>query len=207
MTAGDPATAAARDRVEDVLERLRRVDLQVVVVAAPDAIRIAARGRARQAAVAAGRSELFDEAAMAAREAALRAFARGGFTGTWAATEMAVSVANAGDRVAAAAAFEEAAVAAVVEDLVDDETLETLRATSGELDSTTGLPIPGDLASLTARATRATSVPAVLVAVLATIAIGGVIGVMVGLAFGVIVFGIGGAIAAWLAARRPDDGA
>jgi hypothetical protein len=202
MTAGDPETAAARDRVEGVLERLRRVDLQVVVVAAPDAVRVAARDRALQAAVAAGRVELFDEAAVAAREATLRAFARGGFTGTWAATEMAMSVASASDRVAAAAAFEEAAMAAVVEDLVDEETLETLRATSEELDSTTGLPIPGDLASLTGRVASATSVPVALAALLGTVVIGGVIGVTVGLVFGVIVFGIGGAIAAWLARRR-----
>lgn len=207
MTAGEPATTAARDRVEDVLERLRRVDLQVVVVAAPDTIRVAARDRARQAAFAAGRAALFDEAAMAAREATLRAFARGGFSGTWAATEMAMSVANAGDRVAAAAAFEEAAMAAVVEDLVDDETIETLRATSEELDSTTGVPIPGDLASLSSRATSATSVPVVLVALLGAVVIGGVVGFTIGLVFGVIVFGIGGAIAAWLARRRPDDAA
>lgn len=201
---GDPATSAARGRVADVLERLRRVDLQVVVVAAPDGVRVAARDRARQAAVAAGRAELFDEAAMAAREATLHAFARGGFSGTWAATEMAMSVANAADRVAAAAAFEEAAMAAVVEDIVDEETLETLRATAEDLDSTTGLPIPGDLASLAAQATGATSVPVAVVALLAAVAIAGVVGVAVGLMFGVIVFGIGGAIAAWLAGRRSD---
>lgn len=207
MTVGDPAIAAARDRVEDVLDRLRRVDLQVVVVAAPDATRVAARDRARLAAAVAGRAELLDEAAMAAREATLRAFARGGFTGTWAATEMAMSVANAADRVAAAAAFEEAAMAAVVEDLVGEETLETLRATAEELDSTTGVPIPGDLASLTARATSATSVPVALVALLGAVVIGGVVGVTVGLVFGLVVFGIGGAFAAWLARRRSSFGA
>ena len=46
---------------------------------------------------------------------------------------MAASVATASDRVAAATAFEEAATAAVVEDLVDDDTLEVLRATSERL--------------------------------------------------------------------------
>jgi hypothetical protein len=207
MTVGDPATAAARDRVEDVLERFRRVDLQVVVVAAPDPVRVGARDRARQAAVAAGRAELFDEAAEAAREATLRAFARGGFTGTWAATEMAMSVASAADRVAAAAAFEEAAMAAVVEDIVDDETLETLRATAEELDSSTGIPAQGDLSILTRRATSAPNVPLVLGVLLASVALGGVIGVTVGLVFGVIVFGIGGAIGAWLARRRSGFGA
>ncbi len=142
----DPV-AAARARVEALLERMSRVDLQVVVVAGPDATRRAARDRARNAAIAAGRGDLFDEAAGAARETTLRAFARAGFSGTWAAQDWSVSVANAGDRAGAAAAFEEAAMAAVVEDLVDDETLDVLRASSDELDRSTGLPSPGSLGS------------------------------------------------------------
>ena len=64
---------------------------------------------------------------------ASRMFSSAAFSGTWAATEMAASVASAADRVAAARAFEEAATAEVVEDLVDDETLDTLRATTDEL--------------------------------------------------------------------------
>ena len=56
---------------------------------------------------------------------------------------MAVSVARPEDRVAAAIAFEEAVMAAVVEDLVDEETVETLRCTSDDLVSLTGLPSPG----------------------------------------------------------------
>ena len=61
---------------------------------------------------------------------------------------MAVSVARPEDRVAAAIAFEEAAMAAVVEDLVDEETLETLRSTSDDLVSLTGLPSPGSLSAI-----------------------------------------------------------
>jgi hypothetical protein len=118
-----------------------------------------------------------------------------------------MSVASAADRVAAAAAFEEAAMAAVVEDIVDDETLETLRATAEELDSSTGIPAQGDLSILTRRATSAPNVPLVLGVLLASVALGGVIGVTVGLVFGVIVFGIGGAIGAWLARRRSGFGA
>ena len=131
-----------------VLERLMRVELQVVVVALPDATRRAARDRARAAAIVAGRLGLFDEATEAARESAIKAFAGGGFSGTWAATEMAMSVASARDRVGAVSAFEETAMAAVVEDLVDAETLDVLRSTIGRLDTMRGVPPPGSLAAL-----------------------------------------------------------
>jgi len=137
-----------RDRVAATLEGLDRLNLQVIVLAQPDATRQVARERARAAAKRAGRSELFVEAVTAARETAMRAFSRGGFSGTWAATDWSISVANAGDRVAAAAAFEEAAVAAVVEDLVDDETLEILRSGVGELERSSSVPSPGSLSAL-----------------------------------------------------------
>ena len=144
----DPDAVAARARVEAVLERLKRVGLQVVVVAPPDETRRVARDRARDAAITAGRGALLDEAVAAARDVAIRAFAGSAFTGTWAATEMAASVASAGDRVAAAAAFEEAATAAVVEDLVDGDTLAVLRSTSEELVELSGIPQPGSLSAL-----------------------------------------------------------
>jgi hypothetical protein len=146
----DAGTIAARERVAAVLERLERVQLGVIVVAPPDPVRRAARDRARDAAIVAGRAGLLGEAVEAARTTALRIFSRAGFSGTWAATEMSASVATAGDRVAAAAAFEEAATAAVVEDLVDDDTLETLRATTGELARSSAMPAPGSLATLMA---------------------------------------------------------
>ena len=140
--------AAARDRVGDLLERLTRVNLGIVVVAPPDATRNAAQARARAAAVAAGRGDLLDEAVAAAREATIRGFSRAGFSGTWAATDWSISVATAKDRVAAAAAFEEAAMAEAVEDLVDDDTLEVLRASADELARSTGMPSPGSLSAL-----------------------------------------------------------
>jgi hypothetical protein len=77
----------------------------------------------------------------------MKAFARSGFGGTWAATDMAVSVVTARDRAAAAAAFEEAATAAVAEDLLDEETLGVLRSTSNELADLTGLPSPGAISA------------------------------------------------------------
>ena len=141
--AGDP-----RDRVAAALESLDRINLQVVVLAQPDATRRDAQAVARRAAAAAGRSPLLDEAVAAARETAMRAFSRGGFSGTWAATDWSISVASAADRVAAAAAFEEAAMAAVVEDLVDGDTLEVLRASVGELDRSSAVPSPGSLSGL-----------------------------------------------------------
>ena len=141
----DPGAAAARRRVGTVLERLARVEFQVLVVAPPDATRLAARDRARGAALVAGRGALLDEASAAAREVTIKAFARAAFSGTWAATDMAVSVVRADDRVAAAAASEEAAMAAVVEDLVDEDTLEVLRATTDELEGSKGIPTPGSL--------------------------------------------------------------
>jgi len=149
MTA-DAGTIAARERVAAVLERLERVQLGVIVVPPPDPVRLAARDRARDAAIVAGRASLLDEATEAARATAMRMFARAGFSGTWAATEMSASVARAGDRVAAAAAFEEATTAAVAEDLVDDETLDALRETADELSRSSAMPAPGSLATLMA---------------------------------------------------------
>jgi hypothetical protein len=115
------------------------------MVAPPDPIRIEARERARSAAIAAGRGRLFDAATVAARDQVMHAFARSGFSGTWALTDMAMSVARPADRVAAASALEEAAMAEVVEDLVDDDTLDVLRATAAELGELTDLPAPGSI--------------------------------------------------------------
>jgi hypothetical protein len=207
MTTGASEIAAARARVEDLLERLARVDLQVVVVAPPDGTRVAARSRARTAADAAGRTALFDEAAAAARDATLRAFARAGFSGTWAATEMAASITRASDRVAAAAAFEEAAMAAVVEDLVDDDTLEVLRATSNELDRSTGMPSPGALSAFTARAGIATEGPVQVATLVAFISSCAVIWVVLGSAVGLVAIALGLAVLAWLAKQRAGTGA
>jgi hypothetical protein len=180
---GNPAAA----RVEAVLERLGHVDLGLVVVAPPDVSRLEARARARSAAVAAGRSALLDEAVTTARDATLRIFARSAFSGTWAATEMAASVTNANDRVAAAAALEEAVTAAAVEDLVDPDTVETLRATWEELTRSTGLPTPGSLAGFASAPVPSDRGPfeqvliglVVVVTMVVAFAFGGVLAVLV----------------------------
>lgn len=199
---GDAGAVAARERVAALLDRLTHVELGVVVVIAPDAIRLAARESARAAATAAERGALLDEATDAARATAMRIFSRAAFSGTWAATEMSASVASAADRVAAAAAFEEAATAAVVEDLVDDETLDTLCATTDELTRSGSLPTPGSLSSLASPLAGAARGPFQSVIVVAV----GVACVVGALAFGSIsgAIAVGGVVAAgaWLFGRR-----
>lgn len=148
------ADQAAIARVEALLEQLEHVDLQVVVVVPPDAERLRARDRAHVAAEAAGRLQLFDETVSAVREGVLRVFARGAYSGTWAANDWSMSVTDATDRVAAAAAFEEAAMAAVVEDLLDEATLGVLRATAEELGLAASLPTPGSLSAFPSGASR-----------------------------------------------------
>ena len=162
----DPGTDAARARVAGLFEEAARVNLGVVVVAPPDPTREAARDAATTAAIVAGRNGLLHEATAAARETVLKAFASAGFSGTWAATEMSASVATASDRVAAVAALEEAAIAAVAEDLVDDDTIEVLRSTWDELTSSSAIPSPGSLSSIAAPAAGAVRGP-IQIAILA----------------------------------------
>ena len=194
----DPGLTAARARVGDVLERATRIPLQVVIVAPPDAERRAARERARDAAIVAGRGGLLDEAVAAANDQTMRSFARAGFSGTWAFTDMAMSVARADDRVAAAAVLEEALTAAVVEDLVDPEILDVLRSTSKELGDLKGVPAPGSIAGFGAPATwvRGPVQVAIAGAFALFLAFIGLVGASI------ITFALGLAIIAGLARRR-----
>ncbi|HEV8490584.1 MAG TPA: hypothetical protein VGQ58_12440 [Candidatus Limnocylindrales bacterium] len=186
-----PAPDEARTRVAATLKRLERIDVAIVVVARPDAGRQLAIERARDAAITAGRGVLLNEATRAARDLAMGAFARRGFSGTWAAADWSISAAGAPDRVAVAAAFDEAATAAVAEDLLDEETSGTLRATSEELAMMTGVPEPGALSTL--GASRAATTPAVFVllgaAALFGLYVGSVTGLVVGLAVGALLVG------------------
>ena len=135
-----------------MFEHAARVNLSVVVVAPPDETRESARDAATDAAIVAGRSELLREATASAREIVLNGFANAGFSGTWAVSEMSMSVATAADRVAAVEAFEEATVAAIAEDLVDPETLDILGATWDQISSSSAIPSPGALSSIAATA-------------------------------------------------------
>jgi hypothetical protein len=192
------ATAAARARVAALLDRARRIQLQVVVVAPPDDARLAARDRARSAAIAAGREALIDEAVAAARDQTLRGFARSAFSGTWAFTDWSMSVARADDRVAAASALEEAAMAEVVEDLVDPDTLEVLRSTSEELASMAQVPTPGSIAGIGRPGAPIQGlVPLALVGALAfVLVLGGLVGASI------VTLALGLALVAGLAQRR-----
>jgi len=196
------ATAAARKRVGTLLEELERIDLQLVVVAPPDAMRRAARERARIAAVDAGRAGLLAEAVDAARAISVRAFARGGFTGTWAATEMSQSVMRASDRVAAAAAFEEAAIAEVVSDLVDEHTVEVLRSSAGNLFRLKGLPTPGSLSNLASPRGGVSIEGPLLIALIAAVFVS-MMAIFVGLfAVGLVGIAAAAVIASRLARKR-----
>jgi hypothetical protein len=205
--ASDPGLAAARTRVADVLDAFTRVELQVVVVSSPDQTRDAARDRARSAATVAGRKPLLDEAVEAARDLTVRAFARSGFSGTWAATDMAVSVVRAEDRVAVAQAIEEAVTAAVVEDLVDQETLEVLRSTADELVSLHGIPAPGSLSTFAAPAADMIRGP-IQIAILAgfIVACAAVAAVAGSVTFGLVVLGVGLALLVVFARRQAPAG-
>jgi hypothetical protein len=201
MIEEDPADAAVAARVEAVLEELRRINLQVMVVAQPDERRLQARDRARELAAPAGRARLLESAAAAGREAALGGFARGGFTGTWAATEMSASVTRADDRIAAAAAFEEAMMAAVVEDLADEETLDVLRATTDQLGLSSRIPAPGALDAIGRIQGMNAADPPTNVALGVGLVLAVIAGVYGGLPTGILVFAIVAAGAGWLARR------
>jgi hypothetical protein len=198
----DQAAAAAEARVAALFERAARVNLGVVVVAPPDATRVAAREVATAAADGAGRGGLLDEATAAARDVVLKAFAGAGFSGTWAATEMSVSVASASDRVAVVAALEEAAVAAVAEDVVDDDTLETLRATWDELGSSSAIPSPGSLASVAAPPAGVIRGPTQVAIVGAVVLIAAIVGFALGGYGGLILVFVGVAVVGAVAGRR-----
>ena len=149
-------------------------------MAPPDETRELARDAATSAAIVAGRGALLREATAAAREIVLKGFANAGFSGTWAVTEMSMSVATAADRVAAVAAFEEATVAAVAEDLIDADTLDVLGATWDQIASSSAIPSPGALSSIAATAAGADRSP-IQVAILAGVVL---VCAFVGFAYG-----------------------
>lgn len=149
-----PEISEARARIAALFDWASRVQLDVVVVAPPDPTRLTARKVAVDIAAQHGRTKLLTEAVAAAREMVMRAFARSGYSGTWAVTDWSISVATSADRMAAAAALEEAAVAMVVLDIADDETVDVLQATWSHLVSLRGIARPGDLSRLIEGVTR-----------------------------------------------------
>lgn len=197
----DPGEDAARARVATLFEGASRVNLGVVVVAPPDTTRESARDAATDAAIVAGRGPLLEEATAAAREIVLKSFAGAGFSGTWAITEMSMSVASATDRVAAVAAFEEATTAAVVDDLVDADTLDVLRSTWEELTSSSAIPSPGSLSSIAAPPSGVVRTPIQIAIVAVVVLVAALIGFAVASFAGLIVVFLGVGILGALAGR------
>jgi hypothetical protein len=146
---GQAAIEAARQRVAATLEAARRVELGRMVVGAPGAEVEGARRRALDAADSAGRAGFVQEARDAAIAYVTQAFSDGSFSGTWAVTEMAMSVTRPADRAAVAEALADTATADAVEDLVDEETAETLRATWASITGAGALSDPSSIANLT----------------------------------------------------------
>jgi hypothetical protein len=197
-TKPDPGADAARARVAALFKDASRVNLSVVVVAPPNETRESARDAATSAAVDAGRGALLREATAAAREIVLTGFANAGFSGTWAVSEMSMSVATASGRVAAVAAFEEATVAAVAEDLVAEDILDVLGATWDQISSSSAIPSPGALSSIASSAAGVDRSP-IQVAILAGVVlvcafVGFAIGSYAGLIAAFLGVGIVGAL-------------
>lgn len=146
---GDPGADAARARIATTLEAARRVELDRLIIGRRDPESVDALRRARDAAVAADRSVLVDDGRAAAREYVTGAFAERGFSGTWALTEMSMSVMRPADRVAVGEALADAVTADAVEDLVDGETLDALRARWERIVASTSIPDPGSIGNIT----------------------------------------------------------
>jgi len=140
---------AARERVGAILDGARYVDLSRLIVGRTDPEIDEARRAATVAGDAAGRTDLVREARQAATSWVLQAFSQRGYSGTWAATEVAVSVARPADRTAVAEALADAVTAAAVEDLVDADTVDALRSRWDVLDASSAIPEPGALNDLT----------------------------------------------------------
>ena len=113
------------ERIDAFLSRLERLsidDLQVLALppADPDE-RDALLDRVDAAARAAGRLDELDEAADSANAVIIEALAQRGYEPTWFGLNWGCASARSEDRAALLAAVEDAAVAAVVADLVPDE--------------------------------------------------------------------------------------
>jgi hypothetical protein len=147
--AGESSAQAARRRVERTMARAQHVDLTSLIVGLPGDTVDAAREKATDAAIMHGRRELLEEARHEATAWVLQAFATRGYSGTWAWTEMSMSVARPKDRAAVAETLADAVTADAVEDLVEPEIAETLRSTWSVLADSTAIPEAGSLSGLT----------------------------------------------------------
>ena len=140
---------AARGRVAATLEAARHIELERLIVGVPGDEAAEARRRALAAAATAGRAALVEEAREAALAWVTRTFSERAYSGTWAVTEMSMSVTRPADRAAVAEALADAVTADAVEDLIEAETLDALRARWDTLETAGPIPEPGSLSALT----------------------------------------------------------
>jgi len=185
-TPGPPDDAAARSRLEALFARIDRLipdDLAHLGLATDaQAGRAGARATAQAAVNAARLDDLATEARAAARDRLIERWAGGLYRPTWmGALNWGVSTGRASDRAEVIGALEDAALAAVAGDLVDEQTIATL---SGDGDAVLALATGGP-----AEESLATAVHAATVARTPLAAAGLTAVVMLVVASGVVLFG------------------
>jgi hypothetical protein len=120
----------AADRLDAFLARLDRLaleDLRLLALPLPDpAVRAAVLDEVNSAAATAGRTALADEARRRARDAVVLAYNRHQYDPTWAGLNWGRSLGTAKDRLGLTLAAEDAAVAAVMSDVLDEDLVESL---------------------------------------------------------------------------------
>jgi hypothetical protein len=126
MTVGDDAA----DSLDAFLARLNRLaleDLRLLALPLPDpAVRAAVLDEVSRAAATAGRAALVDEARRRAPDAIVIAYNRHQYDPTWAGLNWGRSLGTAKDRLGLTLAAEDAAVAAVMRDALDEDLVESL---------------------------------------------------------------------------------
>jgi hypothetical protein len=123
----DDAAANRLDAFLDRLDRLALEDLRLLALPLPDpAVRAAVLDEVNRAAATAGRTALVDDARRRARDAIVTAYDRHLYDPTWAGLNWGRSLGTAKDRLGLTLAAEDAAVASVMSDLLDEDLVESL---------------------------------------------------------------------------------
>jgi hypothetical protein len=109
------------------LDHLALEDMRLLSLPLPDPVlRAAVLDEVRRAAATAGRTALVDEARLRARDAMVIAYSRHQYDPTWAGLNWGRSLGTAKDRLGLTLAAEDAAVAAVMSDVLDEDLVESL---------------------------------------------------------------------------------
>ena len=144
---------AAGDRLAAFLDRLDRVgleDLRLLALPLPEPEeRAALLAEVDRAATASGRAALVEEARTQTRTAIDRAYARHQYEPTWAGLNWGRSLGTTRDRLGLALAAEDAAVAEVMRDLLDEDTLSALSERYGHAAGMSGSTSTPSLAMAT----------------------------------------------------------